>query len=198
MRSSRTALLALLLSSSPAWPASFDCAKAATPIEHMICADAKLSTLDEQLAKAYGARKAQDRTLARSQRDWLAGVRDKCASTDCLAQAYAARIPSLVAHGAACPISREQLIGDWTKASGEGFEEVDFMPDADGNNFQTWLHHAPEVSGRWDMHDCKLHVTGSGNSLAYDFVVEAYDHGNLKLRDADDSDTMVMRKTPMH
>ena len=33
--------------------ASFDCAKAATPVEKMICADALLGRLDEALARNY-------------------------------------------------------------------------------------------------------------------------------------------------
>ena len=45
--------LVWLLCPSTTMAASFDCAKAVTNIEKMICSDAELSKLDEELSKAY-------------------------------------------------------------------------------------------------------------------------------------------------
>ena len=48
-------LLALIATTPLARAASFDCARAATTVEHAICADAKLSALDEREVAAYAA-----------------------------------------------------------------------------------------------------------------------------------------------
>lgn len=49
-------LLASSLSTAPAAAASFDCAKARTKLNRMICADAELSALDSRVWDAFGAR----------------------------------------------------------------------------------------------------------------------------------------------
>ncbi|KQZ31377.1 lysozyme inhibitor LprI family protein [Caulobacter sp. Root1472] len=64
------------LSVSPAAAASFDCAKARTKVETLICKDPQLSRQDEDLAKAYGeALKLWDGKIAAyvriSQRGWM-------------------------------------------------------------------------------------------------------------------------------
>ena len=80
------ALFALLLfalvpslAASPATAASFDCAKARTKVEKLICKDPQLSRQDEEVAKAYGeALKLWDGKIAAyvkmTQRGWV-GVR---------------------------------------------------------------------------------------------------------------------------
>ena len=47
-------VLSFLLAAGAAQAASFDCKRAATPIERTICADAALSQLDERTVAAYG------------------------------------------------------------------------------------------------------------------------------------------------
>lgn len=47
-------LLWVLMFAGPTWAASFDCSRAATPVERTICADAALSQLDERTVAAYG------------------------------------------------------------------------------------------------------------------------------------------------
>lgn len=70
-------MAAWLLCAAPlaAFAASFDCAKAGQPVERAICADPKLSMLDESLDKAYRAALARpdDGTgrLPAEQRAWL-------------------------------------------------------------------------------------------------------------------------------
>jgi uncharacterized protein YecT (DUF1311 family) len=71
------ALLLAALAPSLASAASFDCAKARTKVEKLICKDPQLSRQDEDLAKAYGeALKAWDGKTAAyvklSQRGWVA------------------------------------------------------------------------------------------------------------------------------
>jgi len=71
-----SALLLAALAPSLAAAASFDCAKARTKVEKLICKDPQLSRQDEDLAKAYGeALKAWDGQIAAyvkmSQRGWM-------------------------------------------------------------------------------------------------------------------------------
>jgi len=77
--------------------ASFDCAKASTKIEKLICTDAALSKLDEELAVAYKAA-LQDENRAESirqtQKQWMK-ERNTCTDADCVKRAYAARLHAL-------------------------------------------------------------------------------------------------------
>ncbi|MGH6737435.1 MAG: lysozyme inhibitor LprI family protein [Bradyrhizobium sp.] len=85
--------------------ASFDCSKAATVIEHAICADAALARLDRQTAEAYQSalRNAYEPNaqakLRQEQRDWLAKRNAACggeAPAACLAKFYRDRLAELV------------------------------------------------------------------------------------------------------
>jgi uncharacterized protein len=82
---------------------SFDCAKAATPVEKRICADTALSALDRMLAQTYATAlstwPADIAAKARAdQREWI-GTRNACptgaAGQACLTAAYQARIAEL-------------------------------------------------------------------------------------------------------
>lgn len=78
--------------------ASFDCAKAATNIEKMICMDAILSKQDEQLAQEYQAVMAKigdKESLKKAQHIWLKERRNACKDAMCLMQAYHERIAEL-------------------------------------------------------------------------------------------------------
>ncbi|MES2826479.1 MAG: lysozyme inhibitor LprI family protein [Pseudomonadota bacterium] len=80
--------------------ASFDCAKASTATEKLICSDAKISALDEQLNAAYKAaiETATDKDAFKAQqRDWLKQKRNVCEDVDCLAKTYQSRITTLSA-----------------------------------------------------------------------------------------------------
>jgi hypothetical protein len=70
------AVLVLITLAAPASAASFDCAKARTKVETLICKDPQLSRQDEDLAKAYGeALKVWDGKIAAyvklTQRGWM-------------------------------------------------------------------------------------------------------------------------------
>ncbi len=91
----------------PDWRApapSFACAKAATPIEHAICADAALARLDRQVAEAWqvGMKNAYEPAalakLRQEQRDWLARRNAACGGPSpgaCLAKFYRDRLAIL-------------------------------------------------------------------------------------------------------
>src|SRR4051794_17667809 len=80
-----------------AFAVSFDCNKAKTLVEHTICSDTELSTLDDQLAGRYSEamRTTNDKeTLRADQKKWLR-TRNDCKDIDCLKEAYATRISDL-------------------------------------------------------------------------------------------------------
>lgn len=82
---------------SPAAAASFDCAKAATPVEKMICADPALSAADEKLASTFGHALGitlDPQNLRDDQRRWI-GLRNKLETADALATSYRNRIAAL-------------------------------------------------------------------------------------------------------
>jgi uncharacterized protein len=103
-------LLALLtLVPMLAWSASFDCQKARSVTEKMVCADPELSKLDEQLAQTYRsvlktmavqvkANKIVPETpvqLIQEQKHWIVYQRNVCEDTTCLHEAYQSRISLL-------------------------------------------------------------------------------------------------------
>src|SRR5688572_18119262 len=76
-------IFTVLLPSDNAPAASFDCATATQPVEKLICSDAELSKLDEEMARAYSdaiARlsSADAPALKSNQRAWLKTRRAKC------------------------------------------------------------------------------------------------------------------------
>jgi uncharacterized protein len=190
-----TALCAVAVA---AGAAGFDCLRASTSVERMICSTPALSAADDQLAALYDARKAKDKSVASSQRDWLRNVRNKCTTAECLTQAYATRIQALGAKATACPINDSTLLGAWENVNTAGgeFDEVNFSaPKAGESNFVSWVRHAPYVTGKWTLKDCKLHVEGTGEGTNFDFSVESEAAGKLKLKDlADDADVLLLKK----
>lgn len=83
---------------TPASPASFDCAGSLGAVERLVCSDKYVSELDDDLAAAY--KKAIEATrdkqvLKSSQRTWIKDARDRCADQKCLRLAYKSRIRDL-------------------------------------------------------------------------------------------------------
>lgn len=83
---------------SEAFPAGFDCRKAQTEVENLICSNSRLSYLDEQMTAA--CKKAltkleRKQELAREQREWVTEQRDSCHNVTCIEQAYIRRIRQL-------------------------------------------------------------------------------------------------------
>ena len=77
--------------------ASFDCKKASTSVEKMICSDAALGRLDEALGENYKMMMATNigegarADLKSTQRQWVA-QRNKCADAACVLAAYKKRV----------------------------------------------------------------------------------------------------------
>jgi len=88
-----TLIFSALLAHIPAVAASFNCAKATTQTEKMICADQDLGKLDEQLAGIYSEGKHIP-GLKNEQRAWLTEIK-KCIDVACLKTAYRERLEEL-------------------------------------------------------------------------------------------------------
>ena len=80
---------------------SFDCGKAESEAETMVCADYGLAALDNRLAEVYAAELAKpgaSKELAATQRGWVKG-RDECGKADdkklCVEEEYRTRIAEL-------------------------------------------------------------------------------------------------------
>jgi uncharacterized protein len=186
-------LLALHLA---AGAASFDCAKAGSAVEHMICQDPAVSSLDERLAGAYKAASARDPGVKAAQRDWLANTRNKCGTTACLAEAYTARLDALAKPAAACAVTAPLLVGAWLNVgeTSDPFDEADFSIDHGEQSFVSFVHHAPFVTGTWTLKDCRVHIAGTGDRTDYDFTVTGLAHGRLSLKDESDGSALVLKK----
>lgn len=93
-------LLVLALIALPAisTAASFNCSKATTVVEKLVCSDEELSHLDEQLAAKYKValgNAANQQELKTQQATWLRQVRNACSDVPCLQSAYSGRIRAL-------------------------------------------------------------------------------------------------------
>lgn len=87
------------IASSAALAASFECAKAKTKTEKLICSDVAISSLDEALGTAY--KNAYNRVenklgIRQSQRDWLSSYQlTSCEDVACLKKEFSERIEIL-------------------------------------------------------------------------------------------------------
>lgn len=82
----------------PITAAAFDCSKAGTAVEKLICNDPILTSLDESLNAAYRAilvTHENDKAVRVEQRRWLKDVRNACADADCLRAAYSDRVSDI-------------------------------------------------------------------------------------------------------
>lgn len=106
----RTAMLAvaLLVVTNASDSASFDCSKARTHVEKLICAEPLLGLLDETLALNYGSMQTVDvgrtpQALRTEQLRWLAH-RNRCGDVQCLVGSYSARVDETCEYGVAAGV----------------------------------------------------------------------------------------------
>lgn len=79
--------------------ASFDCARATTAIEKLVCSSDELANLDRSLAAYYAVARStfeEGRECVRAdQMRWLRDVRNRCTDVKCLERAYLERLAQL-------------------------------------------------------------------------------------------------------
>lgn len=94
------ALFMALCWAMPTQATSFDCKRASTQVEKLICATPALSQADDHLKKSYDRLlklAPYPNSLKHQQRSWLANVLTRCSNSACLANQYKARIEILEA-----------------------------------------------------------------------------------------------------
>jgi uncharacterized protein YecT (DUF1311 family) len=77
---------------------SFDCVKASTRIEKLICSSNDVAIADARLAAIYKSKLAvavDKSEFKQGQKHWISATRDSCTTTSCLLDAYTARIDVL-------------------------------------------------------------------------------------------------------
>lgn len=74
--------------------ASFDCGKASSKVEKLICTNAELDRLDSQLSETYKEALPKDSSVKTDQLNWLK-QRNSCSNAECLVNAYKSRISDL-------------------------------------------------------------------------------------------------------
>jgi hypothetical protein len=112
--------------------ASFDCAKAKTKIDKLVCGDPKLSELDEKVSARY--KKVLELSPVREdskeqQREWVKGSRNTCKDAACLERAYASRISELEEDLKNLPFkpSLEKPLLTFPARSGEQIDATDIV-----------------------------------------------------------------------
>jgi uncharacterized protein len=78
------------------YAASFDCRKASTLVENVICSDNEISALDDSLSAAYSSALAEGKAdkIKREQKKWLK-KRNSCKDKECVKKQYVQRINEL-------------------------------------------------------------------------------------------------------
>ena len=100
--------------------ASFDCAKAQSKVEHIICDTPVISKLDDEMSAAYKAAlqdKKQADTIRQTQKQWMK-ERNNCAEAACVKGAYVQRNTLLL--GMAPMTDKEFERDKYTISSGKG------------------------------------------------------------------------------
>jgi uncharacterized protein len=133
----KTRIVLSLAAISLAWmpyvhSASFDCAKAKTKIDKLVCGDPKLSDLDDKLSALY--KKALELSPVpedskEQQREWVKGWRNICKDAACLERAYASRISELEKDLKNLPFkpSLEKPLLTFPARSGEQIDATDIV-----------------------------------------------------------------------
>ncbi|MBF0463106.1 MAG: DUF2135 domain-containing protein [Magnetococcales bacterium] len=108
-----------------AMAAGFDCTKAATPVEHLICDDAEVSAADSrllasfrQLQEAFKEDEESRSWYKRTQQQWLQESRNRCPDVACLRLVYSQRI-LLLEQAIPRPIVLDAPLGGWRNSFGE-------------------------------------------------------------------------------
>lgn len=174
------AAVAVLLGTGSAAAASFDCGKAATMVEHAICANARLSRLDEQLADAY--RKSlsgrQADSIRQAQRDWVR-ARDACTVDTCLEREYTQRLAALQAPA---DTPARDVSGTYERTgTGDDSAELTIARTGAGHlhvsgnaewvgNAETGNVHTGEVDGTFALEGDRLHYDAEGCRFTLTFT----------------------------
>ena len=108
----------IALTTPPAIVQSYDCQKAATKTEKMICADPELAKLDIEMARVFAEARRRAGGAVPGQQAWLKETRDACTNAPCLKRVYETRILFLKGVGPAVAFTAPGLAGEWDRIGG--------------------------------------------------------------------------------
>jgi len=169
--------IALVIMHTTGFAGGFNCAKARTGTEHMICSDSELSSLDDVLNRTYqqvSARMNPAKNLVNDQRKWIIEERNMCRDLKCLNKAYRARIAYLENYVSSksnvCLFSESSLEGYWQGNGAGDFEEMKFEVSEGKYTFLSWRHHRPEIIGSWKLQNCELYIFETDDTMNMPFA----------------------------
>ena len=159
--------VALFTHAIPAWSASFDCSKASTYVEEMICDNVILSKLDERMAKAYfKSREIMNPNFVKNdQISWIK-LRNKCLSNICINALYNQRLSELAKFDYEYT---EPLISYETYCKSEDFEYAKFWDN----------YYSPEAAYKFGLTIQKAILNKDINTI-FSFVSDELDSGPRK------------------
>jgi len=170
----------LLIFGSLANAASFDCTKASTKIELIVCGNTELSSLDEKLGKLYSEIKSKNSEIQSEQKEWLVNTRGKCDTVVCLSGVYRNRISQLEDYKQ-CFGFINKIVGHWVAVRNGFFEEFLLSNDGNAKKFGSWRNRHPEIFGNWTLNGCSLNIVGADASVDFDFIIKNVDKSKLQL-----------------
>lgn len=147
-------ILGCLTLGSTAQAASFDCSKAKSRIEKMICSNSELSKLDEELNTAYRRGMSDKYSATNSnnpfdQEEWIK-ARNRCPDVDCVRIEYEMRIYRLKSK----PVINDPNIG------------IKIKPNMDENNL-TWNY---DLVGHYSSKEVSAFSVNEARQLAFVLV----------------------------
>lgn len=121
-------ILGWLMLSFAVHAASFDCGKATTKVERLICANTTLSKLDEELAAAYKTAlqdKKQSDFIRQTQKQWMK-ERNGCSDAVCVKRAYEDRLKVLAISDRSAGLGKAGMIATPAQADKAKSAEQEF------------------------------------------------------------------------
>lgn len=173
--------------------ASFDCEKAVSKIEKIICLDREVSDLDSNLGRLFYLLKGGSKSIVEDQKNWLKNTRDKCEDIDCLKSVYIARI-SFLKNANPCPAVEKDILGSWVRVKNGFFEEMSFYESNGSKDFSSWLHHRPELNGTWKFSNCIIQIDGGSGGLNFALKIQKISDKEMRVFDDDEQRTAVYKR----
>ncbi|MBN2824299.1 MAG: DUF1311 domain-containing protein, partial [Campylobacterales bacterium] len=152
---------------------SFDCQKASTDVEKLICSDSELSAMDETMARAYKSALQNDGDRVKMQQlRWLKYTRNDCSTLMCLKDAYKLQIDRLEGYSTR-QRSRSKWAGEYAMDGDELKIEpsLHFSYSSIGGNEHLCIIEGKftEVMGKLNFDDttnaCHITVSSNGSSM---------------------------------
>ena len=144
------------------YSASFDCSKARSRIEKLICSDEKLAGLDKRMLESYKrAKKLQPKkakSIIKAQRAWVRD-RNRCKTKkgviECLIAKYEARLVNLDIEDVIVPVKNAKYVGSFTQTRDMIVESI-----VKANSKKVKVTDSLEIRKKGDIYSVKANYYG--------------------------------------